>query len=77
MDDHVVNNELASEHLLTLRRIHMTARRALSWGRQATPQTPEAMVEKRDFFLRHIVGMCEDAGVEPPTILREGTAGLL
>lgn len=70
IDCEVSRAEDALELILTLRRIHMTARRALSFGKQATPQAPERMVERRDEFLAHIVGMCEDAGVEPPTILK-------
>lgn len=47
----------------TLENIAMFARRGLSCGNQATPQTPSYVAAKRGIMLEAILQACEHAGV--------------
>lgn len=53
-----------------LHEIAVTARRGLSFGYQATPQTQERMVDRKDEALRAVVTLCEQSGISG-SVLRE------
>ena len=59
----------------TIRNIRLCAAMGRSFGHNATPQTPEKMVERKDFRLDRVLKYCADAG-ETGSILRsdEGAA---
>lgn len=46
-----------------LQNIHMAAARGRSFGHQATPQTAERMVERKDEALALVLRLCADAGI--------------
>jgi len=48
------------------------ARRALAFGHQATPQTPERMIERKEEALRAIVTVCERHGAGSSVLRAEG-----
>ena len=52
-----------------LRTIRLTAVRGRSFGHQATPQTAEKMIERKDTALQNIIALCADHG-ETGSILR-------
>jgi len=49
--------------LVALDDIAMSARRGLAFGHQATPQTPERMIERKEQALSRILDICERHGV--------------
>lgn len=56
------------------RNVAILARRALAFGHQATPQTPEKMIERKERALRAIVDVCERHGASS-SVLREVEEG--
>jgi hypothetical protein len=55
--------------IAVLDNVSMCARRALSYGHQATPHTDARLVEVKEAMLRDIVQFCEKAGIHG-TLLR-------
>lgn len=49
--------------LVALEDIAMSARRGLAFGHQATPQSPERMIERKEQALGRILDICERHGV--------------
>lgn len=63
------------EYRAALNNIRLSAARGRSFGHQATPQTLETMVAKKDAALDYVLKFCERAGVAGSILREEYTEG--